>query len=318
MKRGLVFLTILTVSISLAAQNLRADYLAYIEKYAPWAVENEQKYQIPACITLAQGLLESAAGKSDLATKANNHFGIKCGSDWSGATYTHDDETKNECFRKYKKAEESFLDHSKFLHRSRYSRLFDLPLTDYKGWAHGLKQCGYATDPAYPNKLIKLIEDYNLTQYGTGANSKPVEAVEPETTVEEEEETLIAPQKDEVLGYISFEEHPVKRENGCRYVVARAGDSFQSIGFEFNITEKALRRYNDVSNPKYELNPGDRVYLRLKKRSAASKYATYRVKRGENIWQIAQDKAIRLKRIYQLNGIEEGRDVTVNQELRLR
>lgn len=150
------------------AQTQNEAYLKYIQKYKSIALKQEKEYKIPACITLAQGLLESGAGNSELAVKANNHFGIKCHKDWTGDTYTHDDETRDECFRKYKKAEDSYVDHSRFLLRPRYASLFDLPITDYKGWAHGLKQCGYATDPGYAAKLIKIIEDYDLASITTG------------------------------------------------------------------------------------------------------------------------------------------------------
>ena len=130
------------------------------------AVEQMKQYRIPASITLAQGLLESGAGRSELARKSNNHFGIKCHSDWRGGRVYHDDDLRGECFRKYKNAEQSYEDHAKFLtERPRYASLFKLKVTDYKGWAKGLQRCGYATDRAYANRLIKLIEDYDLYRY---------------------------------------------------------------------------------------------------------------------------------------------------------
>jgi len=146
-----------------AQQTLDPTYIAYIEQYKSIAIEQATTYGIPAAITMAQGLLESGAGKSELATEANNHFGIKCTSEWKWETYAHDDDEKAECFRKYYHAEDSFIDHSLFLkNRKRYAPLFELDSTDYKGWAAGLKQCGYATDSMYPHKLINLIERYRL------------------------------------------------------------------------------------------------------------------------------------------------------------
>lgn len=140
----------------------------YIEHYATLAVEEMYRSGVPASITLAQGLLESRYGLSELALKGNNHFGIKCHSNWAGKKMYHDDDRKGECFRMYASPEESFRDHSDFLrYRDRYKFLFDLEPTDYKGWAHGLKKAGYATDPAYPQKLIRLIEDYDLHEYDT-------------------------------------------------------------------------------------------------------------------------------------------------------
>ena len=147
---------------SVMAQSLNKDYLAYIEAYKQVAVNQEITHRIPACITLAQGLLESGAGKSALAKEANNHFGIKCHSDWKGGTFHKDDDKVNECFRSYASAEESYEDHSLFLLRPRYQKLFSLDIRDYKGWARGLRECGYATDPGYAPKLIKIIEDYDL------------------------------------------------------------------------------------------------------------------------------------------------------------
>ncbi len=314
------------------AQTTAAYYQAYIEQYAKMAQEQQKEHGVPASITLAQGLLESAAGQSELATKANNHFGIKCGGEWNGDTYKHDDETKNECFRKYRHVKESYRDHSLFLKRPRYASLFTMAVTDYKGWAHGLKRCGYATDPGYATKLIRIIETYDLAQYAL-----LVEEVEDiETPVETEQE--IVEEKQEAVqdtvqeavivtsgnGSSAFEsvdliiEHEVLRNNGRRYVIAREGDTFLSIAREFNVYDSALRRYNDIVNPRYELQPGDKVYLQKKRKKAARQYATYRVKKDENIWQIAQDKGMQLNTIYELNGIPKGENVTVNQLLRLR
>lgn len=340
MKRISVLLLLVGWALMLPAQSTREYYQSYIDKYSRLAQEHQKQYHIPACITLAQGLLESAAGRSELAVKANNHFGIKCAGDWTGATYRYDDDAKDECFRKYKKAEESFRDHALFLQRTRYKRLFELDITDYKGWAHGLKQCGYATDPAYAGKLIKLIEDYNLMQYVTaeqqgkttmGQNEPKSVAKGGKTTRPSGKEQTDAPAissasaaaqtaggKKSMQAVDLCAGHEVLRNNGRRYVVARQGDTFRSIAYEFNMYESTLRRYNDIVNPRYELQEGDKVYLQRKRRKASRRYAVYRVRKGENIWQIAQDKGMRLESIYRLNGIEEGQNVTVNQELRLR
>jgi len=164
MKKIILILTgIMAVGTVYAQQALDSNYLAYIERYKYVVIAQEEEFKIPAAITMAQALLESSAGKSELATEANNHFGIKCTSDWKWETYQHDDDAKAECFRKYYAAEDSFIDHSLFLkNRSRYASLFTLDSTDYKGWAQGLRACGYATDPNYPEKLITLIERYDL------------------------------------------------------------------------------------------------------------------------------------------------------------
>ena len=151
-----------------ASQRKVPAYEKYIKQYSSLAIQHQKKYRIPASITLAQGLLESGAGRSELARKSNNHFGIKCHSDWRGGRVYHDDDLRGECFRKYKNPEQSYEDHARFLvDRPRYASLFRLKVTDYKGWARGLQKCGYATDRAYANRLIKLIEDYDLYRYDT-------------------------------------------------------------------------------------------------------------------------------------------------------
>ena len=169
-----IFLVILFVSsfTEILAQNYtKSDIFTYIETYSDVAVRKMKEHGIPASITLAQGILESAAGTSDLAVKANNHFGIKCHKSWEGKTFRKDDDSKNECFRKYKSSIESFEDHSQFLKAARYADLYKLRVTDYEGWAHGLKKAGYATNPQYANRLIRIIEEYNLALYDRAAGS---------------------------------------------------------------------------------------------------------------------------------------------------
>ena len=162
MRKICLFFVLLTICISASAQSLSPAYLAYIDAYRDMAIEQQRKHQVPAAITMAQGLLESAAGKSDLALNANNHFGIKCGGDWVGRKTYKDDDHANECFRVYADVMDSYEDHSLFLLRKRYESLFALAIDDYQGWAYGLKTCGYATDPKYPEKLIRIIEQYDL------------------------------------------------------------------------------------------------------------------------------------------------------------
>ena len=168
----------LVAAFALLFTQLGADsaYEKYVQKWASTAVREMYRSGVPASITLAQGMLESRCGLSALASEGNNHFGIKCHSDWKGKTMKADDDRKAECFRVYDSADESFRDHSDFLrYRDRYKFLFDYDVTDYKAWAYGLKKAGYATDPSYPAKLIKLIEDYGLSRYDTAASSDSVE-----------------------------------------------------------------------------------------------------------------------------------------------
>ena len=163
MKKKLLILAVLMIgTMSSWAQKQNPTYLAYIEEWKAIAIQEQEDYGIPASITMAQGLLESSAGQSELAITAKNHFGIKCTNEWFGGVYYHDDDSQGECFRQYNNAAESFKDHSLFLKRPRYSTCFEIAVEDYEGWARRLKECGYATDPSYAPKLIKLIEDYRL------------------------------------------------------------------------------------------------------------------------------------------------------------
>ena len=186
------------------AQSRSKQYEAYIKEYREIAVEEMKRYHIPASITLAQGLLESGAGQGTLARKSNNHFGIKCGSDWDGKTVKHDDDARNECFRVYKNAKDSYRDHSKFLaERSRYASLFELKITDYKGWARGLKKAGYATNPRYAEQLIGIIELYDLHKYDTKGGLKWMKE--------------------------NPNPHQPYIANGLLYIKIRAGDTWKSL-----------------------------------------------------------------------------------------
>ena len=205
-------------------------YEEYIETYKGIAVDHMRKYKIPASITLAQGLLESGAGKSALTKNSNNHFGIKCHNDWTGGKVYQADDTPNDCFRKYKRAEDSFEDHSRFLaDKPRYKSLFALEITDYRGWAKGLQQAGYATDKAYANKLIKLIEDYELYQHDKRGFSKE--------KIREIEETQV---RNKEYRHIPYKTHNLV------YVIAEAGDTYEGIAGEFDFKPKDLYKYNEV------------------------------------------------------------------------
>lgn len=288
MRKLLLYITLACATMTLHAQEtaqkpvLNSAYLKYIEQYKKIALEQEKTHKIPACITLAQGLLESGAGLSELATKANNHFGIKCHKDWTGETYSHDDETAAECFRKYRRAKDSYEDHSLFLLRPRYASLFELPITDYKGWAHGLRRCGYATDPTYAAKLIKLIEDYELTSLEKAEQpqeqvapktEQPKKPASPESEHSDAEDDELAQDnvitktlgKDKkvtaTMGELSlFTEHEVYSEKMVRWVIAELGDTYETIGYEFNIEVSRLRRYNQAEGRK-QPEIGEKVYL---------------------------------------------------------
>ncbi|MFO7723620.1 MAG: glucosaminidase domain-containing protein [Bacteroidales bacterium] len=296
---SLCILIFITISLNLKGEEWvedsspRMTYGDYIAKYSPIAVKHMKEYGIPASITLAQGLLESGAGNSDLARNANNHFGIKCHKDWTGDTYHKDDDAVNECFRKYKNPEESFRDHALFLTtRSRYAALFELPPGDYKAWAHGLKAAGYATNPAYADRLISLIERYELHQYDTGMKKK-------KTRIGRKQQ---GGGKDKVPAastpVTTVRNREISVRNGIRFTVAQQGDNLQRIGDDLDIRPWMLRNYNDLDTGG-EIRPGEIVYLQGKKRRG--KEALHIVKTGETFHSISQEYGIRLQRLIRIN-----------------
>lgn len=327
MKRIYLLMGLLVVlSSSLLAQTPNAAYLEYIEKYRDMAIEQQIKHRIPAAITMAQGILESNAGRSVLAMNANNHFGIKCASDWVGLTYSADDDTQNECFRKYATVADSYEDHSLFLMRKRYASLFVLPIADYKSWAHGLKACGYATDPKYADKLIRLIESYNLqalTLDSTLINGGFVTEKDTAWQNNADGEQITWAYEDDSYemqeSIYAYSDHQSKRINGVRYIIANDGDTYASLAIYLNMYERTLRRYNDALDTR-ELQPGDIVYIYPKKKQASRKTPTYyfRAKSGEDAWTISQKFGIKLKSLYKMNNIPFGTPLTTTQELDLR
>lgn len=278
------------------------QYQQYVNQYKDVAIEQMKRWKIPASITLAQGLFESGAGRSTLARKGNNHFGIKCHG-WTGRTIYQDDDARGECFRAYKSAHESFEDHSRFLASSkRYSRLFKLKITDYKGWARGLKECGYATNPQYASKLIEIIQLYKLYQYDSAKGYNKYVA-----------------QHTKDLTYNGQPLHPIKIYNDNYYMIARRGDTFRSIGQEINISYRKLARYNERDKNDV-LEEGEIVWLK-KKRSKAPKSEKGRlhyVRAGESMYSISQFYGIRLKSLYKLNHLQPDYQIRVGDALKLR
>ena len=305
--KPLVFILLLLCSVSLQAQYQNSVYTNYFDKYKGLAIDHMNRYRIPASITLAQGVLESGAGQSKLAKEANNHFGIKCHTEWKGPKTYHDDDRPNDCFRKYKNAEESFLDHSVFLaERSRYARLFELDIRDYKGWARGLQSCGYATDPNYANKLIKIIEDYELYLYDIKqGKAKKTDTQTPSKKSKKEEVILF----DKPL--------QVFKHNGLIYVHARQGDTFKTIADEMGFKESKLAKYNEVPKD-FPLDAGDIVYLQKKKTKADKPNYEHVIKGGESMYSISQKYGMQLSPLYKLNRKEPDYFPKEGDILRLR
>lgn len=296
MRKFILSLLCLAAVFAVAADGTPQE--RYIAKYSAIAISEMQRAGIPASITLAQGLLESGAGLSSMATKGNNHFGIKCHRDWKGKKMYYDDDSAGECFRVYRSAEESFRDHSDFLrYNDRYKPLFELDPSDYKGWAHGLKKAGYATDPAYASKLIKYIETYKLWQYDTGV---PAEVI-PEPPLKIEKETV---KKVVIKGehYTYSLDRPMYTRNKVLFVNSIKGESYASIAEANKLFLRELLSYNDLSSAR-ELEPGTTVYLQRKKKYAAKGLDMYVFAEGETLWEICQRFAVRRKSILKLNGL---------------
>ncbi|HIZ87833.1 MAG TPA: glucosaminidase domain-containing protein [Candidatus Coprenecus pullistercoris] len=315
--------SLLAVSAYIAAfpvygQNLSRE--EYIMKYRETAMEAMRTHGIPASITLAQGCLESGNGNSDLAVKANNHFGIKCHNDWKGQTYyKKDDDPGKSCFRKYRNPEESFKDHSDFLrYRDRYAFLFDLDITDYKGWCYGLKKAGYATDPQYAANLIRIIEDYKLYRYDQEVFSKAGKnpRILPPSPNELMRLTELKPAAKSYF-YRYSPDRTVYTCNGVPYILAGDMDTYESIAEEYNLFTKELLRYNDLKKSK-DLVPGTVVYLQNKKGRAHRHLEIHIVKEGDTYYSIAQKYGVRLKRLYKYNGYKDGDILHAGDEVFLR
>lgn len=285
LRLAVVAVIVLRLSLSGSAQNVNSQYLDYIEKYAPLACEQQKKHGIPASITLAQGLLESRAGLSTLASEGNNHFGIKCHSTWTGPSMLRDDDAPDECFRVYSSAAESFDDHSRFLHGRRYSRLFDLDPSDYASWAYGLRECGYATDPNYGVKLISIIERYKLYSYDSGGGGG--------AAIDDDAEFILSQLKSA---------HVVRRARGLHYVIAVPGDTYASIGAELGVAGKTLASYNDAEGgANTPIKAWEEVYLQPKLDHAPKNVGKVTIGEDESAHSVAQRYGVTMKLIKELN-----------------
>lgn len=291
------------MSIAIGQRITRAEY---IEKYKDLAIKNMRDHKIPASITLAQGLLESDDGNSLLASKYNNHFGIKCHSSWSGKRTYKDDDTQKECFRVYPSVQDSYDDHSVFLHKPRYAKCFELEITDYKNWALELKKAGYATNPKYPQLLVDIIEENELYRYDKEAlgESKPAKTGKEDPASNEFDD-------------IDYYNKPIVRQskNNIKYIEASEGDTPKKIADKLDMGPWQIRKYNDVDK-NYRFSSGDIVYLQPKRNKAAANF--HEVKTGETIWDISQQYGIKIKSIYKLNDLPKNSPLVPGQKLKLR
>ncbi len=310
MKKMFIAIVLLLGLLGLSAKD-DTPQERYVKKYADMAVKEMVRSGVPASITLAQGMLESGSGMSKLATQGNNHFGIKCHKGWEGKSMKVDDDAPNECFRVYSSVADSYKDHSDFLrYRDRYKFLFDLERTDYKGWAYGLKKAGYATDPGYPAKLIKYIEEYKLYKYDVLSKV-------------EEKEVPLSPLVIEAPKMAREEFHfPLTRElfskNGVPFVYSLEGETYRSIAKYYHLFHQEILRFNDLRKDE-ELLPGTVVYLSFKENHTQPGLDKYIIEQdGENFHAICQRFAVKEKAILKLNGWKKAPFLAEGDEIKLR
>jgi len=304
--------------------------IAYIKKYGAIAIHEMEKYKIPASITLAQGLLESRHGQSILTTNANNHFGIKCHKTWNGDRVYHDDDQKGECFRKYEHAESSFRDHSLFLvHKKRYEDLFKLPPNDYRGWAKGLRKAGYATDKKYPQKLISLIEKYELYYFDNlvlGDDYKEIEIVD-EPAKDKVVKDEVVKDKSDVKNRINKKAIPKEIKpksdkifiNNKQIHIVGAGETLYAISRANNITVEDLKKYNHLTTN--DISVGQELYMydvdnKPVNNSKTQLYGEYVVKQGDTIYSIARKNNMKVAEIIKINNLNSN-NIAIGQKLKV-
>lgn len=317
--------------VSVQAQT-RQTKEEYILKYKHIAIDHMERYGIPASITLAQGILESDSGNSNLARKSNNHFGIKCKKGWTGDRVYHTDDAPDECFRKYDSVEESYQDHADFLDQSpRYDSLFAYSATDYRSWARGLKAAGYATAPDYAQRLTKLIEDNKLYLFDEAGGEKLyADHQKAENNITQEftaQSSVEIPTP--VEGHVdpnnyrvaerTFNGYSVYVNNKTHYIIARDGDTFSRIASTFALTEKTLRKYNEIDT-KSTADPieGEVIYIERKQTRWMGNVRKHTVRAGETLRSVAQDYAIQQKKLMRLNRMRKGSQLQVGQDIALK
>ncbi|MBI9037370.1 MAG: glucosaminidase domain-containing protein [Bacteroidales bacterium] len=284
----------------------------YIEKYKDIAIKEMKKHNIPASITIAQGMLESGLGQSKLATKANNHFGIKCHKDWNGKTFRKNDDKRRECFRKYNSVEESFSDHSIFLsQRNRYKFLFNYEISDYKSWARGLRKAGYSTNSRYPKLLIAIIEEHELHKFDSKRHKN--------TKSKKQKSKYLSNSnfsKETKFEFVSINSNNRKiyKNNNVKLIIAEQSDTYKKIADEFNIYTYQLYKYNDLKKTK-KITPGQIIYVQSKKKKCDIK--SHQVKQNETMYTISQFYGIKLNKLYAHNNMIYGEKIKEGQILLL-
>jgi len=316
-----LFLYLLLVQITFAS-GPRFTIRQYIDTFSGIAIEEMQLHGIPASIKLAQGILESGFGNSKLARYANNHFGIKCHG-WQGRYMLRDDDKPNECFRAYDSALESFRDHSQFLRtRPWYAPLFRLQITDYEGWAHGLQRAGYATNPRYAEKLIRIIREHGLARFdsiglGLIPPQAPLHAPQPvaQTMQNQQAPPIAAQTARTAIGNDITPTRVVKSNNRIRFIIAFEGDTPESIAKEMGMRTWQIVRYNELDGGR-TIVPGQIIYLQPKRRRGVN--AFHIVRPGETLYDISQQHGIQMRFLKERNNLEPWQTLTVGQKLLLK
>ena len=294
----------------------------YINLYKELAISEMLRTGVPASVTLAQGILETAGGQSDLASIANNHFGIKCKSEWTGETMSHDDDAKNECFRKYPSVEDSYKDHSDFLRtRPMYAFLFKLDPTDYEGWAKGLRKAGYATNPTYAQQLIKLIVENDLQSFTLLAMQRKESGEEflvsgtapsqPDELIEKEVQPTILKSASVVTSKVAVKENnraqyplnAIFNINDAKVIYATAGTSLLAVAANYNVSLKKLLEFNDLDQTDI-LTSNQLIFLQKKAKKGSKE--VHIVEENESIHDIAQKEGMQLSAIMEFNGLSKG------------
>lgn len=301
MIKKIIFTWFIFSSFCALSQN-ETDVVEYINRFKNYAIDEQVRSGVPAAITLAQGIHETSAGKSELAIQANNHFGIKCKSNWTGETFLHDDDKKQECFRKYLDALQSYIDHSDFLRSgSRYQFLFDLDITDYFGWASGLKRAGYATNPLYVKKLTELVEKYNLQQYTYEALNKT-----------NKKSGEVIPNRD--INNPDIIEDPNLTYKGIKGFWAKKGDNMESLANARNMKLARMLELNDLETV---VLPYD-MFVFVEKKKKIGTVEFHLVKENENMHLISQKEAIILENLYAFNNLKKGEEPMIGEQLSLQ
>ena len=307
--KSVVFTIILLTTLSINAQ-VKNSTKDYISKWKATAVAQMNKYKIPASITLAQGILESGNGNSKLARLANNHFGIKCHSSWTGDTFIQDDDKRNECFRAYDNASQSFKDHSLFLKKRRYAGLFELKMKDYKKWAKGLKSAGYATNPKYPSLLINLVEKFELWRFDAMLG----EVLEDETEVVTVSKPQTAkpiqdsPTTETIIEYDLNSHTQNISKNNVKFIIVKKGDTFYKLSKELELTLRQLYKYNEFKN-KDVLKVGDIVYITPKRWKSRKNNPIHICKTTTTLRKVSHIEGIKLKKLLKRNNSEKPDEV---------